>query len=442
LAKIYFKEIRVFGLENVPRDKPLIISCNHNSQFVDALLLVVSIPRSVSFIIAASSTTHPFLRYFLKLVHVIPTVRPMDVRKKGKGKIVSSKDGRVIGEKTAFLSEINAGDSIKFGILESEVLVSKVISDTELIINIESSKLLNQTSKDQSQEESNTNEKTNYNNQVLEASKLSVAKSNSLSLLLIKEDCDLFSEPLEFDIYPKLNQEMVYSKAVEVLGNRSALGIFPEGGSHDKTELLPLKAGACIFLWSVKEKQDVDAFLQCIGINYFGAHKFRSKVVINVGKLQSFDIDKSQMKDREYKRRFISSALEELKVGMETVKVSAPTLREMLNLYTAKEIVLKGDSNLDAKMDFELFRKFCSGYKKIKDFDDIKILNDNIYSFRSILKANGLKVCDIRNYRETFRADFKPLAGRILLLGLLVTLLDPSFFYFLLAHSIFHQQNC
>lgn len=31
------------------------------------------------------------------------------------------------------------------------------------------------------------------------------------------------------------------------------IGIFPEGGSHDRTEMLPVKPGACIFIYECKK---------------------------------------------------------------------------------------------------------------------------------------------------------------------------------------------
>ena len=72
------------------------------------------------------------------------------------------------------------------------------------------------------------------------------------------------------------------------------MGIFPEGGSHDRTTLLPLKAGACAFIWGAKEQFNKSPKLVCCGINYFGAHKFRSKVVINFSSSLSYKLDKKR----------------------------------------------------------------------------------------------------------------------------------------------------
>lgn len=44
-----------------------------------------------------------------------------------------------------------------------------------------------------------------------------------------------------FKVAPKVDQTMVYDSVFERLQAGGCVGIFPEGGSHDRTELLPLK---------------------------------------------------------------------------------------------------------------------------------------------------------------------------------------------------------
>lgn len=44
-----------------------------------------------------------------------------------------------------------------------------------------------------------------------------------------------------FQVAPKLNQTEVYDAVHTVLHRGGTIAIFPEGGSHDRTELLPLK---------------------------------------------------------------------------------------------------------------------------------------------------------------------------------------------------------
>jgi len=48
-------------------------------------------------------------------------------------------------------------------------------------------------------------------------------------------------EGTEFRVTPKLNQTEVYDAVHTVLHRQGTIAIFPEGGSHDRTDLLPLK---------------------------------------------------------------------------------------------------------------------------------------------------------------------------------------------------------
>jgi glycerol-3-phosphate O-acyltransferase/dihydroxyacetone phosphate acyltransferase len=54
-----------------------------------------------------------------------------------------------------------------------------------------------------------------------------------------------------------------------------SIGIFPEGGSHDRTELLPLKAGVTLMALGAVDKYKVPVKIVPCGLNYFFGHKFR-----------------------------------------------------------------------------------------------------------------------------------------------------------------------
>jgi glycerol-3-phosphate O-acyltransferase/dihydroxyacetone phosphate acyltransferase len=56
-------------------------------------------------------------------------------------------------------------------------------------------------------------------------------------------------EGVNFKVAPKVNQTEVYDAVFDTLTHGGCIGIFPEGGSHDRPELLPLK-GTCTRLTS------------------------------------------------------------------------------------------------------------------------------------------------------------------------------------------------
>lgn len=45
----------------------------------------------------------------------------------------------------------------------------------------------------------------------------------------------------KYKVAPKVDQTLVYDAVFHRLNSGGCVGIFPEGGSHDRTELLPLK---------------------------------------------------------------------------------------------------------------------------------------------------------------------------------------------------------
>jgi glycerol-3-phosphate O-acyltransferase / dihydroxyacetone phosphate acyltransferase len=48
-----------------------------------------------------------------------------------------------------------------------------------------------------------------------------------------------------FKVAPKVDQSWVYEKVFERIEEGGCIGIYPEGGSHDRPDLLPLKGMTC-----------------------------------------------------------------------------------------------------------------------------------------------------------------------------------------------------
>jgi glycerol-3-phosphate O-acyltransferase / dihydroxyacetone phosphate acyltransferase len=46
-----------------------------------------------------------------------------------------------------------------------------------------------------------------------------------------------------YQCLPKVDQSNVFKHVEEALGNGGCIAMFPEGGSHDNSDLLPFKAG-------------------------------------------------------------------------------------------------------------------------------------------------------------------------------------------------------
>ena len=75
----------------------------------------------------------------------------------------------------------------------------------------------------------------------------------------------------------------MYQNVWQALKQQKCIGIFPEGGSHDKMSIIPFKAGICLMALGAMEKYDCPVTLLPAGFNYYQPQKFRSKVIIEFG---------------------------------------------------------------------------------------------------------------------------------------------------------------
>ncbi|HSP33975.1 MAG TPA: lysophospholipid acyltransferase family protein, partial [Thermoanaerobaculia bacterium] len=78
LLRLFFRRIEVAGLENVPRDRPVIFAANHPNGLVDPLFILCFAPRRVAFLAKAPLFRYPVIGYLVRVVESIPVYRKQD----------------------------------------------------------------------------------------------------------------------------------------------------------------------------------------------------------------------------------------------------------------------------------------------------------------------------------------------------------------------------
>merc|ERR1712232_459283 len=87
------------------------------------------------------------------------------------------------------------------------------------------------------------------------------------------ENIFLSSEPKGYDILKHVDLHLMFEKVLDKLASGGVFGIFPEGGSHDRTDLLPLKVGVALIAYSALERDGVSVPIVPVGLNYFRTHR-------------------------------------------------------------------------------------------------------------------------------------------------------------------------
>ena len=76
--RAYFRRVFISGLDRVPRDKPLLIACNHPSGFLEPIIMACTFPKPLSFLVRGDLFSNVLLRPLLLSTNQIPIFRFRD----------------------------------------------------------------------------------------------------------------------------------------------------------------------------------------------------------------------------------------------------------------------------------------------------------------------------------------------------------------------------
>jgi glycerol-3-phosphate O-acyltransferase / dihydroxyacetone phosphate acyltransferase len=199
-------------------------------------------------------------------------------------------------------------------------------------------------------------------------------------------------EGTKYKLAPHIDQTKVYEAIFDRLKSGGTVGIFPEGGSHDRTELLPLKAGVAIMaLGTLAEAPDCGLQIVPVGMNYFHAHKFRSRAVIEFGPPFSVPDNLVEMYKTGQRRDAIAQLLDMVYQALSAVTVSVPDYDTLMMLQAARRLYAPVGKKLPLPVVVELNRRLAQGYEKYKDDDRIKKATADVKAYNSQLRWLGVR---------------------------------------------------
>jgi glycerol-3-phosphate O-acyltransferase/dihydroxyacetone phosphate acyltransferase len=156
----------------------------------------------------------------------------------------------------------------------------------------------------------------------------------------------------------------MYSAVHKSLRRGCCLGIFPEGGSHDRTDLLPLKAGVAIIALDAYNKHGLQVPIVPVGLNYFAGHKFGGRVVVEFG--APIHITEPIHAQYETDRRGATEALlKYVTTGMRSVIVPVPDYHTLQQIYMVRRLYVPEGVKLSAGDTMDLNRRFAVGTFRI-----------------------------------------------------------------------------
>ncbi|KAF3006481.1 hypothetical protein E8E13_004046 [Curvularia kusanoi] len=385
LVELFFREVHPRSSWKVPKDGPVIFVCApHANQFVDPLMLMRVVKkesdRRIQFLIADKSMKRKFIGSMAGLTGVVPVGRAMDATKPAEGKIYLPDPVNdpclVRGVGTNFEDpKFMVGGSIVLPKVDNKAATAEILEikgpeEIRLKRGFKGGVAMQQL--------------TGRNDMTKDGTFIDGASEK-------KGVADGF-EGINFLVAPKLDQTEVYDAVHAVLHHGGSIGIFPEGGSHDRTDLLPLKAGVAIMaLGTVASKPDCNLKIIPVGMNYFHAHKFRSRAVIEFGTPIDIPPELAQKFEGPGRRDAIGEMLESVRQGLISVTVTTPDYETLQVIQAVRRLYNSKGTKLPLPRIVELNRRLVKGYERYKDDPRIVELRKEVVSYNAKLRAVGLR---------------------------------------------------
>lgn len=237
LVDLFFREVHPRSSWKVPRNGPVIfVAAPHANQFVDPLILMrvlrTECHRRISWLIAEKSMRRQFIGWGARMVGSVPVGRALDSKKPAKGLIfLPDPEGDptlIRGVGTDFTNgEYMTGGLLVLPSVKNEAAnteIKEIVSAEEIRVKkpFKGPAALAQ----------------------LTGQEIYDADGNVREDVGIRKPEGDF-KGIKFSAAPHVDQSSVYNAVFKKLREGGCIGIFPEGGSHDRTELLPLKGETC-----------------------------------------------------------------------------------------------------------------------------------------------------------------------------------------------------
>ncbi len=82
--KIFYKKVKYYGTENIPKDKPLLIAPNHQNALMDALAIIFALDKQLVFLARSDIFQNPVIAKILYFFKILPVFRIRDGKEKLK----------------------------------------------------------------------------------------------------------------------------------------------------------------------------------------------------------------------------------------------------------------------------------------------------------------------------------------------------------------------
>lgn len=368
VIRTFFRDIKTRGTFNIPKKGAVVfVIAPHHNQFVDPFMVMsvvrAATSRQISLLVAAKSYRRLFIGFIARLCRTIPVERAQDLVETREGTIrienfsADNDNLIVIGENTHFEKDAMPKGLVGLPEYLGNAQIEEVISDTKLKLRKPF--------------------KVNFENPSERDEKIMRYLTNGTL----------------YKLAPHVDNHEVFSEVFNHLNRGRILGIFPEGGLHDRPTLLPLKPGVAIMaLGAVANAKDPNAQVNVIpvGLNYFHPHRFRSRVVVEFGKAIRVTKEEGE-RYQQNSRKVVNKFLDLITLRLKEVTVVSDDYDTLMAIQAARRLYTSANrEHIPLPLVVEMNRRLLNGYKKYANRPEVKDLKQSVSDYNQKLVAMGI----------------------------------------------------
>jgi glycerol-3-phosphate O-acyltransferase/dihydroxyacetone phosphate acyltransferase len=192
----------------------------------------------------------------------------------------------------------------------------------------------------------------------------------------------------------RVDNSEAFDALLAVLAQGGAFGIFPEGISHTRPELAPLKTGAArVALRAMANGIAVQ--IVPVGLHYRRRERMRSRVLVQYG--VPWEVTATGPLDTPERMRDAARALTTtIEQALRSLTINTPDFDTLRVLETVRRLYRPDHVRLSLTQTAALLRRFIAYWEKLQDDEEVKALFRDVVAYQDALRALGLKDSDLR----------------------------------------------
>ncbi len=227
-----------------------------------------------------------------------------------------------------------------------------------------------------------------------------------------------------------VDNNAAFSALMKVLEEGGAFGIFPEGISHFRSELQPLKTGAARLALDAWSRGIPVKIVPC-GLNYRQRTRLRSRVLIQFGQPIERDdeavakilAEAADESDASATPRALTKVIE---MGLRAMTINTADFDTLRVLDSVRRLYQPPKRKLSLAERAEISRRFIDHWERLSHVPELEQLYRDVDGYQFKLDALGLKDSDLKHAPSRLTAVTK-LVQHVFLLLVMLPFAIPGF---------------